>query len=71
MSVLSLHDLVSLLSWYLVADERGATVLVHEQAILCPELPELSAFGFDDLLYGGYLYAAPHGSIVEIIPGGD
>ena len=24
-----------------------------------------------NLLYGGYLYAAPHGSLVEIIPGGD
>ena len=45
-------------------------VSVQEQVISCPELPELSVFGFDDLLYGGYLYAAPHGSLVEIIPGG-
>ena len=45
-------------------------VLVQEQVVFCPELPELSVFGFDDLLYGGYLYAAPHGSLVEIIPGG-
>ena len=46
--------------------------LVHgqEQVIFYPELPELPVFGFDDLLYGGYLYAAPHGSLVEIIPGG-
>ena len=43
---------------------------VQEQVILCPELPELSVFKFDDLLYGGHLYAAPHGSLVEIIPGG-
>ena len=47
--------------------------LVHsqEQVIFRPELPELTVFSFDDLLYGGYLYAAPHGSLVEIIPGGD
>ena len=45
-------------------------VLVPEQVIFYPELPELSVIGFDDLLYGGYLYAAPHGSLVEIIPGG-
>ena len=60
-SLLSVYDLVLLLSLYLVADEQGATVLVHKQAILCPELPELSVFGFDDLLYGGYLYTAPRG----------
>ncbi len=37
--------------------------LVHsqEQVIFRPELPELTVFGFDDLLYGGYLYAAPMG----------
>ena len=46
--------------------------LVHgqEQVTFCPELPELPVFGFDDSLCGGYLYAAPHGSLVEIIPGG-
>ena len=45
-------------------------IYVQEQVILCPELPELTVFKFDDLLYGGHLYAAPHGSLVEIIPGG-